>query len=147
MLLGYRPCDTHSLLQRTHLFTHDGLYMERVNRDACTYWHAQKLVSFSLSLTSTCTHTITLTRPCPVSSTDSRNEFLLCVSQLAPTQGNFSGSTAAINHNAGQHDAITCVANKDALVGGHDHNTAKEELATLLKAEEMDWWWRNERKH
>ena len=43
----------------------------------------------------TLTHTdkrkITHTPPCSVSSTDSSNEFLLCVSQLAPTQGNFSG--------------------------------------------------------
>lgn len=41
----------------------------------------------------------------------------------------------AINHNAGQHGAIMCVANRDALLGQWDYNIEKEELAIVTMTE------------
>lgn len=41
----------------------------------------------------------------------------------------------AINHNAGQHGAIMCVANRDALLGQWDLNIEKEELAIMSMTE------------
>lgn len=114
-------------------------------------------LTFTVSLSLTCTHpptptpthartSITYTRPCSISSTDNSNEFLLCVSQLAPTQGNFLGSTVAINHNPGQLGAIACVANRNAPAGGHGYNTVKEETLIVLNTEGAGWWGRNERR-
>lgn len=72
--------------------------------------------------TDTCT--ITHSPPCFISSTDSSNEFLLCVRQLAPTQGDFSDWIVVINHNPGQHSAITC--GKQKCIRGGNGSTIQQ---------------------
>lgn len=86
-------------------------------------------VSLLHALTHTDTHTITHTPPCFVSSTDSSNEFLLCVSQLAPTQGDFQAELQPLITFLG-NTVPSSVWQTEMRGGGQwDKNIGKEELA------------------